>query len=172
MKGRKPTKQNVVPLTADGLVSNNLDARARAKAKELKPRHLSAEVSKIWDRIAPTLTHPTLDRLKPEYVPLFVELCEVAARLVRLRSTLSAYAKLTEAENVERTPANYVGPETYVTQTRNGEQRKTYPEVGQLNEVLRQFAMLCDRFGMNPAAARGIANGGQGDLFENDEFFG
>lgn len=153
MKGRKPRRQNVVPLTGDGFAARNHDAAAREKARQLKPRALARPVAKIWDEIAPSIAHPTVNRLTPHYVPMFVELCEAFARLRALRAEIAA-----------------LGGETYETETRNGMQRKNHPEVGQLNEVLRQVMAMADRFGMTPAAARGLAVD-QGELFDDTDAY-
>jgi len=155
MKGRKPDNDAVVPLT-DGVRYEDHEAAALAKAGALKPAGLDEDVSRVWDRIAPKVCHPTVDRLKPHMLETFVLMCKVLARYERLASYLAEFN---------------VG-ETYVTETRNGVQWKSRPEVGQMNEAFRQFLTLARDFGLTPAAERGLkANPNQGMLpFEAEDF--
>lgn len=51
--------------------------------------------------------------------------------------------------------------ETYESETRNGKQIKSRPEVAQLNETFRQIRALANDFGMTPAAERGLSGSGQ-----------
>ena len=141
MKGRKPATGNVVPLT--GGSRRDFDASAKELARELKPRGMSAEASKIWDRIAPTLTHPLCNRLRAQHAETFRLYCESHARHEALRAYLR--------ENGE----------TYQAMTRNGLQLKSRPEVAQLNETWRQVVRLSCEFGMTPAAERAVLNGDQ-----------
>lgn len=153
MRGRKPQNSNVVPLTED-VRRLDFEASAKAKAKSLKPRGLDRDVSKVWDRLAPCVCHPTVNRLAPHMVEAFVMLCRCIARHERLRTVM-------EGEG-----------ETYETQTRNGTQLKSRPEVGQMNESFRQALTLLRDFGLTPAAERGIrATSDQGDFDFNDGDF-
>lgn len=150
MRGRKPNSDNVVPLTADSRVAD-FDAYAKTKAAELKPEKLPARVSKVWDRVAPRVCHPTVDRLKAHNVEGFKLLCDSIARYEQLVAWLSRHH------------------ETYVTETRNGTQHKSRPEVAQRNEAFRQALTLLRDFGLTPAAERGMANGQAAfDFGEND----
>lgn len=153
MRGRKPDNTNVVPLTGDAR-RIDFDAAARAKARELKPRGLEADVSKVWDRLAPRVCHPTVNRLAPHLVESFLLLCRALARHDKLRLQIQATG------------------ETYATATRNGEQHKSRPEVAQLNESFRQALTLLRDFGLTPAAERGLkATSDQGDFDFGDEDF-
>jgi P27 family predicted phage terminase small subunit len=142
MKGRKPNSENVVPLTGDRPAAN-FDAFAAQRSRELRPDDLPFDVQAIWDRLAPTLCHPTRDRLNEANAFMFEQLCWITSRYERLR--------LDVRENGE----------TYTTETRNGEQQKSRPEVGQLNETFRQIMTIARDFGMTPASERGLKSGGQ-----------
>lgn len=155
MKGRKPSSDNVVPLTEnEGRGGANFEARALQRARELKPHDLPMLVSAIWDRLAPPLCDPRKDRLNPSNVYMFEQLCWTVERHERLRVDV--------CDNGE----------TYESETRNGTQLKSRPEVGQLNETWRQIRALASDFGMTPSADRGLQGGGQlGFQFnENDGF--
>lgn len=153
MKGRKPSRgANVVPLTGE-LAGRDFDAMARARARELKPRGLTPEAGKIWDRLAPSLTHPQVARLKETHIEAFRQLCEAIARRERLQAFLRKEG------------------ETYEVETRNGLQKKNRPEVSQLNETFRQVVTLLRDFGMTPAAERSVLNGDQLPLpLDGDDF--
>lgn len=142
MKGRRPSSDNVVPLTGEGQGAN-FEVRAAQIAKELRPADLPDEVRWIWDRIAPPLCDPRKNRLNETNVYMFEMLCWTIARYERLRLDV------------------WEGNETYASQTRNGVQLKSRPEVGQLNETWRQVRALSADFGMTPAAERGLAASGQ-----------
>lgn len=152
MRGRKPESTNVVPLKG-GDDSARFDASAKAKARKLKPRGLDRVVAKVWDRLAPAVCHPTVDRLKPHLVEAFRMLCEAVAEYEAYREALSS-------------------GETYAVETRNGLQLKNKPEVGQRNEAFRRALTLLRDFGLTPAAERGIAaNQPQGAFdFDEDDF--
>lgn len=149
MRGRKPENTNVVLLTSDA-PRPDFRAAAKAKARELKPRGLDKDVSKVWDRIAPHVCHPTVDRLHPHMVEPFALMCVALARYERIRTELEILT------------------ETYESHTRNGVQYKSRPEVGQLNESFRQFVTLARDFGLTPSAERGLKASGQG-AFDFDE---
>ncbi|CDZ43233.1 Phage terminase protein [Neorhizobium galegae bv. officinalis] len=154
MKGRKPSADNVVPLTDnEGSGGANFEARAIQKARELKPEGLPFTVGVIWDRIAPPLCDPRKNRLNETNVFMFETLCWTIDRHQRLRVDIGDNG------------------ETYETETRNGTQQKSRPEVGQLNETWRQIRALASDFGMTPSAERGLQGGGQlGFDFNNDGF--
>jgi len=143
MKGRKPSSENVVPLTDNPEEKGaNFEARALQRAAELKPEGLPWSVSVIWDRVAPPLCDPRKNRLNESNVYMFGQLCWTIDRHERLRVKL---------ENGE----------TYTTETRNGKQQKSLPEVSQYNETWRQIRALASDFGMTPAAERGLQSSGQ-----------
>lgn len=151
MKGRKPGSENVVPLKAEDAPGANLKARAEARSRELRPTELPFDVRAIWDRIAPTLCDPRKNRLDEASVFMFEQLCWLVARYEKLR--------LDVRENGE----------TYESETRNGVQFKSRPEVGQLNETFRQLRSLANEFGMTPASERGMQGSGQmGFNFDDD----
>lgn len=153
MRGRKPQNSNVVPLTED-VRRLDFEASAKAKAKSLKPRALDRDVARVWDRLAPCVCHPTVNRLAPHMVESFILLCRAIARHERLRAAIEELG------------------ETYETQTRNGAQVKSRPEVGQMNESFRQALTLLRDFGLTPAAERGIkASFDQGDFDFGDGDF-
>ncbi|KZK80073.1 Phage terminase, small subunit [Pseudovibrio sp. Ad46] len=156
MKGRTPnSNENVVPLTG----TNNPDAlreRGKQLAADMKPDHLTKGGSKVYERIAPHVCNPLVARLSYHNLESFVLMCEALARHETLRKYLN-------------TPG--VG-ETYISETRNGEQIKNRPEVAQLNETFRQFLTVARDFGLTPAAERGLrANPAQGQLdLDEDDF--
>lgn len=156
MKGRRPENENVVPLTGAGNDPESMRLRGHEIAEEMKPGHLTPDGANVYDRIAPHVCNPTVGRLAHHNMEAFVLMCEQLARHERLRKYIN-------------TPG--VG-ETYVTETRNGEQIKNRPEVGQMNETFRNFLTIARDFGLTPAAERGLkANPGQGNLpFEDDDF--
>lgn len=143
MRGRKPTEQNVVPLAEDGVQLHNLEERARARLEELRPEGLTGQMRWTFDRLALPLCHPTVDRLKPSNVYMFRQLCSAVVRHDRIALELEELG------------------ETYESETRNGVQIKSRPEVAQLNETFRQIRTLANDFGMTPAAERGLSGAGQ-----------
>lgn len=118
----------------------------REKALELRPKFLTAAERKVWDEQAPLMV--MLGRLRPHHALAFADLCQIESRLRAWRKKLDA--------------AEW----TYVTTGRNGAQHKMRPEVGQLNDDWRKRHSLRAEFGMTPAAERGLAGAGQGDLFD------
>lgn len=154
MKGRKPSTENVVPLTEDEGRGANFEARALQRSRELKPEGLPFTVSVIWDRLSPSLCDPRKNRLNDTNVFMFEQLCWTVERHERLRVDIQDNG------------------ETYETMTRNGKQQKSRPEVGQLNETWRQIRALASDFGMTPSAERGLQAGGQlGFSFTDNEGF-
>lgn len=143
MRGRKPQEEKVVPLTEDRAQGHNLEERALARLNELRPEGMTGVLLWTFDRLALPLCHPTVDRLNQTNVFMFRQLCAAVVRHDRLSLDIE--------ENGE----------TYVTQTRNGKQIKSRPEVAQLNETFRQIRGLANDFGMTPAAERGLSNSGQ-----------
>lgn len=122
-----------------------------ARAQTLRPNDLLTESElKVWDRNAPQLA--MLGRLKPHFVDAFCEYCRVVRRLADAR--------------------NYLDQEdwTYATSGRNGDLRKSRPEVAQLNDDWRKWRSLVGEFGLAPAAERGMQSG-QGDLFDDFDNF-
>lgn len=142
MKGRKPQSENVVPLTDGENKGANFEARGRQRAEELKPEGLSFVVAAIWDRLAPPLCDPRKNRLNETNAYMFQQLCYTIERHERLRLILD-------------------DGETYETETRNGKQLKSLPEVSQFNETWRQIRALASDFGMTPSAERGLQGSGQ-----------
>lgn len=142
-KGRKPTQEKVVPLTEEGAPLHNLEERAQERLNELRPEGLSGQVLWTFNRLALPLCHPTVNRLKPTNIFMFVQLCRAVVRH-------EALAIILDEEG-----------ETYESETRNGTQIKSRPEVGQLNETFRQIRGLASDFGMTPSSERGLEGAGQ-----------
>nr|WP_170540939.1 P27 family phage terminase small subunit [Ruegeria arenilitoris] len=143
MKGRRPEGSGaVVPMREDGVDQFNLDERARERMLALEPDDLNPAHREIYRRLALPLCHPTRDRLNEANIFMFHQLVRVVARHERLLIALE-------------------DGETYTTKTRDGEQQKTKPEVGQVNETFRQIRALAGEFGMTPATERSLAGGGQ-----------
>jgi phage terminase small subunit len=135
-RGRKP---KLVDNTVHSLPLHD-EPRAvhYARAKELKPDWLKPDQAELWDLYGPHLA--MLDRLKPHFVPAFTEFCIVSAKLRAARQ------KLDDEEW------------TYVTETRNGTQHKSRPEVSQLNDDWRKWRSLVGEFGLAPQSEKGLIN--------------
>lgn len=117
-------------------------------AKDLMPRGLSAEEKRVWKRLAPELSK--LSRLKKHFVDIVAEYCVVKVRMDGWREYLD-------------------GNEwSYVTTGRHGMQRKSRPEVAQLNDDWRKWNSLVAQLGLSPATEQRF-NDKQGGLFD-DEF--
>ena len=121
-----------------------------ARAKALQPPWLNNSEIAVWNHIAPMLS--MIGRLKPHFVDALSEYCIVRNRLLEARKYLD--------ENEWR----------YVTQGRNGTQYKSRPEVAQLNDDFRKWAMLAARFGLTPTDERSMASS-QGNLFDDFDSF-
>jgi phage terminase small subunit len=142
-RGRTPQNEAVVPMREEGQPSHNMEARAQAQAEALRPEGLEGPLLWTYRRLAPALCHPSVARLNASNIFMFVQLCRAITRHERLA---------TELDELK---------ETYKVVTRNGTQFKTRPEVAQLNETFRQIRGLAGEFGMTPATARGLTDGGQ-----------
>ncbi len=143
MKGRQPEGSGaVVPMREDGVDQFNLDERGRDRMRELEPEGLNAAHREIYRRLALPLCHPTRDRLNEGNIFMFHQLVRVVARHERLLIAIE-------------------DGETYTTETRDGIQQKSKPEVAQVNETFRQIRALAGEFGMTPATERSLSGGGQ-----------
>ncbi|MDN3713334.1 P27 family phage terminase small subunit [Paracoccus cavernae] len=142
-RGRKPAESVVVPMKEDGDGGHNQQARAIARAAQLRPEGLLDKERWVYDRLAPPLCHPTKDRLNEVSIFMFVQLCRSVVRYEDYQLLLAELG------------------ETYTAKTRNGDQIKTRPEVAQLNETWRQIRTLASDFGMTPAAERSLGGAGQ-----------
>lgn len=142
-KGRRPAEAAVVPMRTDGDAGSNLQARALARAADLRPEGLLDKERWVYDRLAPPLCHPTKERLNEINVFMFIQLCRSVVRYEGYQLLLA------ELE------------ETYVSVGRQGKQIKQRPEVAQLNETWRQIRALAADFGMTPAAERALGASGQ-----------
>lgn len=151
-KGRRPAESHVIPMRDDGDAGHNLQARAIARAAQLRPEGLLDEERWVYDRLAPPLCHPTKDRLNEINIFMFVQLVRSIVRYEHYSVLLKELG------------------ETYSAETRNGMQIKSRPEVAQLNETWRQIRALASDFGMTPAAERALGAQGQlGFSFGNDD---
>lgn len=150
MRGQKPKLVESGKFTALPL-HDEPQAIHYARAEALRPDDLLTESElKVWDRNAPQLA--MLGRLKPHYVDAFCEYCRVVRRMADDR-------KFLDEEDW-----------TYATSGRYGDQRKSRPEVAQLNDDWRKWRSLVGEFGLAPAAERGMQIG-QGDLFDDFDNF-
>ncbi|WP_144394828.1 P27 family phage terminase small subunit [Pleionea sediminis] len=116
-------------------------------AKQLKPRGLTKDETKVWDRVALELSKN--NRLKSLYVDVIHQYCVVKVRMDGLRGELDK------------------DDWYYVTMGRHGEQWKSRPGVAQLNDDFRKFMQLTAHLGLSPATELRF-NAKQGDLFENE----
>ena len=138
---RHPTAKNVqIMQPGDGPNAAHI-----ATAKKLRPKTLNPDEKKFWDATAPQMV--MLGRLKPHFVFAYEEYCVIVIRMRDTRAFLN------------------LNGWTYSTETRNGLQHKSRPEVGQLNDDWRKWRTLVGEFGLAPAADRGMKNGPQGDMF-------
>lgn len=168
MRGRKPTLGNVVPMRQDGAAAEELreDAVRRA-VNRLRPKGLSPELRREWNRVARLLAEPTVDRLKPRFVDVIVEYCRATVRLRNLRAAFDKAAR--KAAEKSGGDADPLAAEIYrVEAGRNGTQVKTHPYVAQINETWRQWRSLVAMLGLSPADERNMIPG-QGDLFDEAE---
>lgn len=151
MAGRYPESTIAKhPSFDQGLAANAENAAMNlSEAKRLMPKGMSASEKRTWLRVAPELHR--LGRLKQHFVDFVHEYCVVKCRMDELRTTLDK----TEW--------------TYVTTGRHGSQRKSRPEVAQLNDDWRKWNSLVAQLGMSPATELRF-NDRQGSLFDDGEF--
>lgn len=156
--GRPETPRSVIPFKADSEADERVIERhnetARKRAKSMKPPGMSAEASKVWDREAPLLAHPTINRLARHHADQFALYCEALARYNRLRRLLSRRG---------------VGESYSPGKGRNGEVLRTRPEVAQMNIAFDQAVKLGAYFGKTPYTERHIQDTPQRDLFDDPE---
>lgn len=115
--------------------------------KQLKPRGMKKEESKVWNRVALELAKNS--RLKSLYVDIIEQYCVVKVRLDLFRAELDA--------------EDWV----YVTEGRHGKQYKSRPQVAQVNDDFRKFMQLTAHLGLSPATELRFSSG-QGELFGNE----
>lgn len=176
MRGRKPTQSNVVPLTS----VNGTKPTPKQIADRLRPKGLTKEERREWNRVAVLLADPSLDRLKPHFVDSVLEYCRATIRLRAFRKYFADNeVKLDESEGVsDNQPERVTGKggldaEMYVVHGRNGTQLKSHPFVAQMNEAWRQWRSLMMECGLSIASERNMIPG-QGNLFDDpaEEFYG
>ena len=119
-----------------------------AEANRLRPSsRLEPDELAIWDRIAPLLA--AHDYLNDLFIDSLVEYCRVICELDQTVKYLRDNGK------------------TYSSETRNGIQFKSRPEVGQLNELRRMLRSYVSDFGLTPQARKQL-EAVQADLFNDD----
>lgn len=119
-----------------------------SEAQRLRPEtRLEPEELAIWDRIAPLLA--AHDFLNDLFVDSLVEYCRVVHSIDK---------------NVRYLRAN---GDTYSTETRNGTQIKSRPQVAQLNELRRMLRSYVSDFGLSPQARKAL-EAVQMDLFNDN----
>ncbi|MFS1524740.1 phage terminase small subunit P27 family [Microbulbifer sp. 2304DJ12-6] len=151
MPGRYPQAGNVVhhPAAAQNeQATAEKEAELKALAKKLRPRGVTKEERRVWDRVALELAK--VGRLKPLFVDYIYEYCRTKVEMDELRQFIADNGR------------------TYTVDGRNGEQIKNHPEVGQLREVARFWNSMVAQLGMSPATELRF-NDKQGNLFD-DEF--
>ncbi|WP_426994463.1 P27 family phage terminase small subunit [Methylomonas sp. CM2] len=118
------------------------------EATRLRPDdRLEPEELAIWDRIAPLLA--AHDYLNDLFLDSLVEYCRVVHSIDKVVRYLRQHG------------------ETYSTETRNGLQIKSRPQVGQLNELRRMLRSYVSDFGLSPQARKAL-EAVQTDIFEDD----
>jgi P27 family predicted phage terminase small subunit len=153
MAGRYPDVKkddaisNVVSLPGVdlGSISNE---EAQAKSAGYRPRGLSKDQRKVWDRVVPEFILE--GRFKAIYIEFFKNYCVVVARMEKALNYLEMHDW------------------KYVTVGRNGEQHKTRPEAAQYNDDWRKWNSMVNQIGMSPATDQRFHNL-QPDLF-NDPY--
>jgi len=121
----------------------------QAEADRLRPSaRLENDELEVWDRIAPLLA--AHDYLNDMFIDSLVEYCRVICELDSTVKFLRENGK------------------TYSSETRNGLQIKSRPEVGQLNELRRMLRSYVSDFGLTPQARKQLETL-QADLFDDDE---
>lgn len=149
-KGRKPKLVNGSNVVAMPLFDEP-QAIHFARAKELRPDHeLNDYERSVWDRTAPQMA--MLGRLQPHFVDALTEYCHVRNRLHVARKELDKTGWVYESE------------------TRNGLQYKSMPQVAQLNDDWRKWRSMIAEFGLAPASERGMLSG-QGDTHDDFDKF-
>ncbi|MFI2810152.1 P27 family phage terminase small subunit [Microbulbifer sp. JSM ZJ756] len=152
MAGRYPQGSNVVAHPAadqNEQATAEKEAELKQLAKDLRPRGISKEERRVWDRIAPELARA--GRLKPLFVDYVYEYCRTKVEMDELRQFIDEKGR------------------TYEVFGRNGKQIKNFPEVGQLREVGRFWNSMVAQLGMSPATELRF-NDKQGSLFDDDDF--
>ena len=128
--------------------ANDLTDDDYADANRLRPdSRLEPEELAIWDRIAPLLA--AHDYLNDLFVDSLVEYCRVVHSIDKNVRYLRQHG------------------DTYSTETRNGTQIKSRPQVGQLNELRRMLRSYVSDFGLSPQARKAL-EAVQTDIFDDD----
>lgn len=154
MRGRKPKIDNVIPMRSDGSADQDVlrDQVIKRVVNQLRPKGLTPELRKEWNRVALILADPVVDRLKPRFVDTILEYCRACLRLRTLREAMPK-----------------INMEIYrIEAGRNGTQVKPHPYVAQINETWRQWRSLVAMLGLSPADERNMIPG-QGDLFDESD---
>ncbi|WP_158963923.1 P27 family phage terminase small subunit [Chachezhania sediminis] len=112
-----------------------------------EPHDLMSESAKqVWERLAPELVRK--DRLEPIWEDTFAAYCEAVADVVELTSNITLEGR------------------TYTVRTRNGLQQKKTANWQARQDALSNMRQLGALFGMSPVDDTRLANGAQGDLFD------
>lgn len=119
--------------------------------KILAPLKMPDRAWLIWDSLAPEMV--MLDRLKGRFAFLFAEWCWQSAKIIELRGWL--------IENGD----------TYASETRNGNQLKCHPYVGQMHEHWRQMMRLTEKFALTPSDEKQLVRVVHGDIFSDFDQF-
>lgn len=124
---------------------NVLKFQGKNAAEELAialcPKGLTPVLRAEWMRVATMLAQPGIERLKPHFVDAIMEYCHLTVRMKEIREFFEA-----GKGNLDN--------EIYTSETRNGEQIKNHPLVGQLNDAHSKWRALASDFGLTPRAER------------------
>jgi len=140
-----------MPVGARDAVSQETDKDESVLVDEvasMRPDYLGEEEVVIWDRVCLLLLKEK--RMKDLYVDLLAQYCVTLARIKRMQKYLD------------------VNDWEYITEGRNGIQRKLRPYAAQVNVDHRSLLSLAARFGLSPGDELRYNAGRQGDMF--DEF--
>lgn len=169
MRGRKPKLDNIIPMRSDPALAAADDARARVTrraVRALRPRGLTPELQREWERVATLLAEPSVDRLKARFVDTILEYCICVVRLRNLRAALAESAK--KLADKTGGPIDLLAVETYRSEGRNGVHFNTHPYVYQIRAAFDDWRKLVAMLGLSPADERNMLPG-QGDLFDESE---
>lgn len=119
------------------------------EARRLRPRYLTKEQQRVWDRVAPLLS--AQNRLKATFVEALAEYCVIKVRIDKFRREL-------DRNGWEYAPGK----------GRNGAQKKLRPKAHQYNRDWSKWNSLIAQFGMTPATELRFDDR-QGDLFDDGD---
>jgi hypothetical protein len=143
MSGRYPSvaeKQSEKVVQFPGADENKemSDEEAKNIAIQARPRGMSKVEQNVWESDIPP--YVKINRFKPHFIRFFKEYCIVVARMELTKLSLDTSGW------------------TYVSEGRNGKQRKNSPGVAQYNDDWRKLNSLINQIGGSPATDQRFNN--------------